>query len=134
MFSARHASTSDSDSEYGSRSHKKKKRARSSGDEVRTSSRGGKVPNYYDDVEDFEQFDAEDVSAVYPAPNAQYEEEDEIEAVLSHSRDEGRENDPEDLWFENVVCVFVDFGLCVLLNGNYNAALPYQMEEFLSSS
>ncbi|TFK73925.1 hypothetical protein BDN72DRAFT_760977 [Pluteus cervinus] len=99
----RHASTSDSDSEYGSRSHKKKKKARSSGDEIRVSSRGGRVPNYYDDVQDFEKFEEEEGSAkYYAAPNPQYEEEDEIEAVLSHSREEGRENDAEDLWFENV--------------------------------
>ncbi|KAF8628912.1 hypothetical protein AX15_003691 [Amanita polypyramis BW_CC] len=98
------ASTSDSDSEYGSRSHKKKKRARVSGDEIRVSSRGVKVPNYYDDVQDFEKFEEEEEpqNNYYADPNAQYQEEDEIEAVLGHTRDEGRENDLEDLWFENV--------------------------------
>lgn len=30
-------------------------------------------------------------------------EEDEIEAVLSHCRDETHEDDPEDLWYSNVV-------------------------------
>jgi len=35
-------------------------------------------------------------------PNVPYQEEDEIEAVLGHTHDEGREDDPEDLWFENV--------------------------------
>ncbi|KAF9010521.1 P-loop containing nucleoside triphosphate hydrolase protein [Cyathus striatus] len=40
--------------------------------------------------------------AYYADPNAQYQEEDEIEAVLGHTRDEGHEDDPEDLWFENV--------------------------------
>jgi len=97
--------TSDSDSEYGSRS-KKKKKARSSGDEIRVSSRGGKIPNYVDDVQDFGQFDAEDDgndSGYYADPNVQYKEEDEIEVVLNHSRDEGRESDPEDLWFDNIV-------------------------------
>ncbi|KAH7888521.1 SNF2 family N-terminal domain-containing protein [Phlebopus sp. FC_14] len=38
----------------------------------------------------------------YFDPNAQLKEEDEIEAVLSHCRDEGREDDQEDLWFDNV--------------------------------
>lgn len=92
---------SDSDSEYGSRS-KKKKRARASGDEIRISSRGGKVPNYIDDVQDFEKYEDEEVDAAYYVDTS-IKEEDEIEAVLSHTRDEGREDDPEDLWFDNVV-------------------------------
>jgi chromodomain-helicase-DNA-binding protein 1 len=93
--------SSDSDSEYGARS-KKKKRRRLSGDELRTSSRGVKVPNYADDVEDFEQFD-EPYPGYYIDPNAQEKENDEIEAVLGHARDEGHEDDPEDLWYENLV-------------------------------
>ncbi|PPR05826.1 hypothetical protein CVT26_010106 [Gymnopilus dilepis] len=97
-------SDSDSDSEYGSRSHRKKKKHRSSVDEVRVSSRGTKVPNYVDDVQDFEKFDEpeDEQTAYYVDPNVQYQEEDEIEAVLGHSREEGREDDPEDIWFENV--------------------------------
>ncbi|KAI0318392.1 SNF2 family N-terminal domain-containing protein [Amylostereum chailletii] len=91
--------TSDSDSEYGARS-KKKKRARVAGDEVRSSNRGGKVPNYTDDVEDFEQFDEH--PGYYIDTSLQEKETDEIEAVLGHSRDEGREDDPEDLWSENI--------------------------------
>ena len=97
-------SNSDSDSEYGSRT-KKKKRARSSGDEIRVSSRGGKIPNYIDDVQDFGQFDDDETdSAYYVDPQTHYKEEDEIEAVLNHTREEGRENDGEDLWFDNIVC------------------------------
>lgn len=105
----RHASSSDSDSDYGARAHKKKKKARPSADEVRVSSRGGKVPNYVDDVQDFEKFEDDDEggeNTYFADPNQQYQEEDEIEAVLNHSRDEGREDDTEDLWFENVVCLF----------------------------
>ncbi|KAK7053465.1 ATP-dependent DNA helicase Hrp3 [Paramarasmius palmivorus] len=101
--SARHVSASDSDSDYGARS-KKKKKPRPQSDEIRVSSRGGKVPNYYDDVQDFEKFEEEvgpDNMYSSAAP-VQYQEEDEIEAVLSHSRDEGRENDPEDIWFDNI--------------------------------
>ncbi|CAA7261700.1 unnamed protein product [Cyclocybe aegerita] len=100
----RHADSSDSDSEYGSRAHKKKKKPRPASDEVRVSSRGTKVPNYIDDVQDFEKFEeqTEDSAGYYVDPNVQYQEEDEIEAVLGHSREEGREDDPEDLWFENV--------------------------------
>ncbi len=101
----RHASSTDSDSEYGSRSHKRKKKPRQSTEEIRVSSRGGKIPNYVDDVQDFEKFDEEEAvdPNYYVDPNIQYQEEDEIEAVLTHSRDEGHENDPEDLWFENIV-------------------------------
>ena len=76
-----------------------------SGDEIRVSSRGVKVPNYYDDVQDFEKFEDEEEpqNGYYADLSVQYQEEDEIEAVLGHTRDEGRENDMEDLWFENVV-------------------------------
>jgi len=104
----RHASSSDSDSDYGARAHKKKKKARLSADEVRVSSRGVKVPNYVDDVQDFEKFEDDEggENTYFVDPNQQYQEEDEIEAVLNHSRDEGREDDVEDLWFENVVCLF----------------------------
>jgi hypothetical protein len=76
-----------------------------SGDEIRISSRGGKVPNYIDDVADFEKFDSDEASASYYVdPNTQYKEEDEIEAVLTHQRDEERQEDPADLWFDNIVC------------------------------
>ncbi|KAL0956394.1 hypothetical protein HGRIS_002541 [Hohenbuehelia grisea] len=92
---------SDSDSEYGARS-KKKKHRKSSGEELRVSSRGTRVPNYVDDVQDFERFDDDQEAEYVVDPNVQFKEEDEIEAVLGHSRDEGRENDPEDLWFDNV--------------------------------
>lgn len=72
-----------------------------SGDELRSSTRGVKVLNYADDVEDFEQFD-EPHPGYYIDPNAQEKENDEIEAVLGHARDEGHEDDPEDLWYENL--------------------------------
>jgi chromodomain-helicase-DNA-binding protein 1 len=69
------------------------------------SSRGVKIPNYFDDVQDFEKFeDEEEPQNDYTDPNVQYQEEDEIEAVLGHTRDEGKENETEDLWLENVVC------------------------------
>jgi chromodomain-helicase-DNA-binding protein 1 len=97
--------SSDSDSEYGARS-KKKKRPRVSADEVRTSSRGVKVPNYADDLDDFAQYDEPD-PGYYIDTNAQVKEEDEIETVLTHSRDEGREGDAEDLWYDNIVCTCI---------------------------
>ncbi|KAG6833521.1 hypothetical protein H0H87_005172 [Tephrocybe sp. NHM501043] len=98
------ADSSDSDSEYGQRAHKKKRKARASTDEIRVSSRGGKVPNYVDDVQDFEKDEEEDEDAngYYNDPNATYKEEDEIEAVLGHNRDEAHEHDPEDNWFTNI--------------------------------
>ncbi|KII92764.1 hypothetical protein PLICRDRAFT_51119 [Plicaturopsis crispa FD-325 SS-3] len=94
-------SMSDSDSEYGSRS-KKKKKVRAPGDEIRMSGRGGKVPNYVDDVKDFEQFDEDADPGYYIDPNAQLKEEDEIEAVLGHTRDEMKLDDAEDSWYENI--------------------------------
>jgi chromodomain-helicase-DNA-binding protein 1 len=108
---SRTASTSDSDSDYGSRS-KKKKRSRHSADDVRTSTRGGKIPNYIDDVQDFDQFDQEDPDpALYDNPAAPEEPQDEIEAVLTHARDEERLADPEDSWYENIVCPFMGLSL-----------------------
>ncbi|EIN11962.1 hypothetical protein PUNSTDRAFT_99321 [Punctularia strigosozonata HHB-11173 SS5] len=103
---ARHIADSDSDSDYGARSHKKKKHRPHPGEELRISSRGVKIPNYVDDVQDFEQFDEDEQyvadAKAYAEANAPTKEEDEIEAVFGHSRDEGRENDPEDLWYENI--------------------------------
>ncbi|KAI9062898.1 hypothetical protein FKP32DRAFT_760582 [Trametes sanguinea] len=91
---------SDSDSDYGARS-KKKKRTRSSNDEIRVSSRGVKIPNYIDDVQDFE--DEEDAEAIgYAETAAPLKEEDEIENVLGHCRLEGHEDDPEDDWYSNI--------------------------------
>ncbi|KAF5321609.1 hypothetical protein D9619_002024 [Psilocybe cf. subviscida] len=99
----RQASSSDSDSDYGARAHKKKKKQRASSSEVRISSRGTKVPNYVDDIQDFEKYEsADEEQGYYVDPNTQYQEEDEIEAVIGHSREEGREEDPEDVWFENI--------------------------------
>ena len=86
------------------------------------------MPNYADDVEDFEQFD-EPYPGYYIDPNAQEKENDEIEAVLGHSRDEGREDDPEDLWYENLV------SLRSFPSGLYETvailALPHQVEGVL---
>jgi hypothetical protein len=93
---------SDSDSDYGSRS-KKKKRVRA-GDEIRVSTRGVKIPNYVDDVEDFETFEEETHPGYYYTDTvALYPQEDEIEQVLSHTRDEGKEDDSVDNFYENIV-------------------------------
>ncbi|KAL4252768.1 SNF2 family N-terminal domain-containing protein [Abortiporus biennis] len=92
---------SDSDSDYGSKS-KKKKKPRVANDEIRVSSRGGRVPNYIDDVQDFEQFDDDEVLPATYNTAAPVKEEDEIEAVLGHSRDENHEDDPEDNWYTNI--------------------------------
>lgn len=107
---------SDSDSDYGSRS-KKKKRPRVSGDEIRVSSRGGKIPNYTDDVQALAELSEEDVDqGYYVDPTAQFKEEDEIESVLSHCRDEGREDDPEDIWFDNVVSPRIILGKQIVVD------------------
>lgn len=84
-------------------------------DEIRVSTRGGKIPNYVDDVEDFETFEDDTHPGYYYAEaTAQYPQEDEIEQVLTHTRDEGKEGDPEDKFYENIVgssCI------CLLLAG-----------------
>lgn len=68
------------------------------------STRGGKIPNYVDDVEDFETFEAETHPGYYYANTvAQYPQEDEIEQVLTHTRDEGKEDDSQDNFYENIV-------------------------------
>lgn len=97
------SSESDSDSDYGAPSKKKKRKPRMS-DEIRISTRGGKVPNYFDDVDDFE----EDTHPgyYYADPATQVQQEDEIELVLTHSRDEGREDDPDDNFFDNIVSFY----------------------------
>ncbi len=65
------------------------------------SSRGVKIPNYVDDGHDFEDEDADALAlAEVTVP---LKEEDEIENVLSHTRDEGHEDDPEDDWYGNIV-------------------------------
>lgn len=95
---------SDSDSDYGSRS-KKKKKPRVADENIRMSSRGVKVPNYVDDVQNFEEFEEDEGAEYYVAdPNSQYEDH-EIEGVYYHMRDEDRKDDPEDLWHDNVVCI-----------------------------
>jgi len=104
---------------------------------VRISSRGGKIPNYVDDVQDFGQFEDEELaSGYYGDPNMQEKEEDEIEAILSHTRDETRLDDPEDSFYENVVRFVFDDYLVFgqnLLNHTI-PAFPYQMEELFASS
>lgn len=113
-MSVRHT-PSDSDSDYGARS-KKKKKPRIPSDEIRVSSRGTKVPNYVDDVADFEQFDDDEVDAgVYGEPQIM-KEEDEIEMVLGHSRDEGHLSDAEDNWYTNIVR-----GACFPLNPHFSS-------------
>lgn len=45
----------------------------------------------------------EEVAETYYVDPSLTKEDDEIEAVLSHCRDEAHEDDPEDLWYSNVV-------------------------------
>ncbi|TFL01506.1 SNF2 family N-terminal domain-containing protein [Pterulicium gracile] len=70
------------------------------------SSRGAGRVSYTDDVQDFEQFEeapyANDYVVDDYAAVPEYEEEDEIEAVLTHSRHEDHLDDPEDLFHENI--------------------------------
>jgi chromodomain-helicase-DNA-binding protein 1 len=98
-------SDSDSGSDYGSSRNKKKRKPKITTDELRISSRGsGRVPNYVDDVQDFEQFEDSTYGDDYGDATSLTEgvENDEIEAILTHTRDEGREDDPEDDFYDNV--------------------------------
>lgn len=101
-------SASDSDSEYGSRPRKKRK-SKATENDYRISSRGGKVPNYKDEAEDFGfEDEAEYDNSYYAqpalgAPVGSEEEQHEIEVVISHHRDDDRKEDAEDVWNENIV-------------------------------
>lgn len=100
-------------------------------DEIRVSSRGTRVPNYVDDVQDFEQFDDDEIEAGTYGEPAVMKEEDEIEMVLSHSRAEEYLNDPEDNWYTNIVRVLhVHFSLMLAHGGR--AEVPYQVEELFA--
>ena len=65
----------------------------------------------------------------YEDPNVQFKEEDEIEAVLSHTREEGREKDPEDLWFDNVVRHTTNLAKAGFSSNVISIEVPHQMEE-----
>ncbi len=77
------------------------------------SSRGIRVPRRHTGLEKLEEVE-DDSTGYYVDPNIQYQEEDEIEAVLAHNRQEGRESDEKDLWCENVVSAyhFLDHCFC----------------------
>jgi chromodomain-helicase-DNA-binding protein 1 len=60
-----------------------------------------------DDVQDFEQFDDEEVEAAGYGEPAVLKEEDEIEMVLSHARSEEHLSDPEDNWYSNIVRILL---------------------------
>ena len=89
-----------------------------------------KIPNYVDDVQDFEQFDDEAGAITYAETAAPMKEEDEIENVLGHCRDEGHENDPEDDWYTNIVRPLSHICACFSTTCR-GTAFPHQMEEFL---
>lgn len=90
-----------------------------------------KIPNYVDDVQDFEQFDDEADAVTYTESAAPTKEDDEIENVLGHCRDEGHEDDPEDDWYSNIVRHRLH--ICAYLPSLLDEiALPHQMEEFFS--
>ncbi|KAH8814700.1 SNF2 family N-terminal domain-containing protein [Flagelloscypha sp. PMI_526] len=97
-------SASDSDSDYGARS-KKKKRSKPYGDELRLSSRATAKPtNYLDDLDDMHDLEpiADDATYAVDTTVQDGEENDEIELVLGHQRDEEKLNDLEDRFYENI--------------------------------
>lgn len=77
------------------------------------------MPNYAEDGPDSEIYEDDEIQpAYYVDPGAEYkeEEDDEIDAVLTHMRDEDRLADPADLWFENIV----SFNLYIVIATNLN--------------
>lgn len=97
------------------------------------SSRGTKVPNYVDDVADFEQFDEDEAEAGYVDTSVSQPQEDEIEQVLGHSRDEEHKDDPEDDWTRNIVRIHATLAIFVSDVASI-VAFPHQMEKLLASA
>ncbi|KAG8905811.1 hypothetical protein FRB99_008176 [Tulasnella sp. 403] len=116
-------------SEYGAPSKKKRKApgnvengayAAYASDIVRISTRGGKIPNYVEDTRFGSEEDEEEEEAyasaapayrggsnfpgqgAVPGAGEPYEEQDEIEGVYGHFRDEEHKNDREDLPQQNM--------------------------------
>jgi chromodomain-helicase-DNA-binding protein 1 len=96
---------SDSDSDYGSRNKKKRKLNRPG--ELDGKSIRGSRPDYREEGDHYGDDFEDDVPTNGYANHEGLglEEEHEIESVLAHTRDEGHENDPDDKWQENMVCL-----------------------------
>jgi hypothetical protein len=85
---------------------------------VRLSGRGNKVPNYAEEGPDSDEFASDEVTSnYYVDPNAQFKEEDE--------------NDPEDLFQQNIVGISLH-RVWSSTHLRLPTALPHQVEEFLA--
>jgi chromodomain-helicase-DNA-binding protein 1 len=127
---------SESDSDYGSRSKKKKRLVPRSESEVRLTSRGGKMPDYREDAGYGSEFDevpgtGQDYTYYVNPESIQPEEEGEIEAVLNHTRDETLSPEKEDSWTENIVSY--SYTNSDHQSHSPSPAFPYQMERIFPS-
>lgn len=98
---------SDSASDFESESPAKKKLKRHHPDgngteDFRFSSRGGRLPNYFEN-EDMSVDDSDSDDDQVPGSDVPTEQVHEIEMVLDHHRDDERKADPEDNFQKNMV-------------------------------
>lgn len=116
---------SDSASDFGGQSRKRKRKA-SPIEDIRFTSRGSKLPNYYENEEDITN---EDDSMASPGEVAgSTTDVHEIEIVLDHHRDEEKLDDPVDNFHTNMVRYNTLLEILWLVD----TAFPHQMERVLS--
>ncbi|KAG9057905.1 hypothetical protein FS842_002907 [Serendipita sp. 407] len=102
------ATDSDSASDFESETPAKKKKKRyhdgSGIEDFRFSSRGVKLPNYYENDDDVSMDDDSDTPGddMVPGSEAPAEQVHEIEMVLDHHRDDERKEDPRDNFQANM--------------------------------
>jgi chromodomain-helicase-DNA-binding protein 1 len=99
---------SDSASDFESETPAKKKKKRhhdgSGIEDFRFSTRGIKLPNYFENEEDASMDDETDTGGDDGGTSAQTEQVHEIEMVLDHHRDDEKKGDAEDNFQTNMVC------------------------------
>lgn len=102
---------SDSASDFGSETPAKKKKKRhhdgSGVEDFRFSTRGIKLPNYYENDEDASMDDESDDGVDGPGDSAPTEQVHEIEMVLDHHRDDEKKHELEDNFQTNMVSLGV---------------------------
>ena len=101
---------SDSASDFGSETPAKKKKKKhhdgSGVEDFRFSTRGIKLPNYYENDEDASMDDESDEGGDDQGISAPTEQVHEIEMVLDHHRDDEKKDEPADNFLTNMVCLW----------------------------
>jgi len=104
---------SDSASDFESETPAKKKKKRhhdgSGMEDFRFSTRGIKLPNYYENDDDMSMDDETDTGGDDVGANLPTEQVHEIEMVLDHHRDDEKKYEPEDSFHTNMVCILLFF-------------------------